>query len=306
MAKEFKTIEELVSLMESRNIETDDMTATAIRRESYYAVINGYKSPFLDVDAMEKSHTDVFQRGTTFNQIYGLFRFDRELRSITFSYLIRAEALLKNSVVYAFCDAYRNHDAYLERSNYTDARSMLVPKTFVGNQTGLFRDNMARLMEVLNRKVAPRKHGRPFVKHYLDTYGDVPLWVLSNDLTFGNIAHFYQLQKRGVQNSACKLVLKATGNGKRLYPQDLLRTFDVLVAYRNLCAHDERLYCAEEDGARFSDMLTCLERALPRSEADDCRGDVETLIAAYTESLGSEIGTLIRRAMGFPVIGENR
>lgn len=36
---------------------------------------------------------------------------------------------------------------------------------------------------------------RPFVRHYLNKYGAVPLWVLQNDLTYGNISHLYQLQK---------------------------------------------------------------------------------------------------------------
>ena len=66
MAKEFKTIDQLVELMESRGIVTDDKTATAIKRESYYAIINGYKAPFLDREAMKPSADDVYLEGTTF------------------------------------------------------------------------------------------------------------------------------------------------------------------------------------------------------------------------------------------------
>lgn len=84
MAKEFKTIDQLVELMESRGIVTDDSTAATIRRESYYAIINGYKAPFLDRGAMKSSADDVYLRGTTFQQIYNLFMFDRHLRELTF------------------------------------------------------------------------------------------------------------------------------------------------------------------------------------------------------------------------------
>lgn len=43
LAKEFKTIDELVSLLESRNVITDENTRIQLTRESYYAVVNGYK-----------------------------------------------------------------------------------------------------------------------------------------------------------------------------------------------------------------------------------------------------------------------
>lgn len=66
MAKEFKTIDQLVELMESRGIITDNKTAAAIKRESYYAIINGYKAPFLDREAMQSSAEDVYLEGTTF------------------------------------------------------------------------------------------------------------------------------------------------------------------------------------------------------------------------------------------------
>ena len=299
MAKEFKTIDELVYLMNSRGIDTDGETNTAIRRESYYAIINGYKGPFLDMAAMESSHVDLFLKGTAFSQIYDLFLFDRDLRNVTFSYLIRAEAILKNSVVYAFCSQFRNHDAYLERSNYVEPKDILVPKMFRGNRAELYRKNMATLMEILNRKASPQRHSRPFLKHYIETYGDIPLWVLSNDLTFGNIAHFYQLQKRSVQNEACKLVLEATEAKGRITPQELLRIFDVLVAYRNLCAHDERLYCAAEDGARYADMIRYLTRVLPSSEVEECRRNIKGLVDTYGERMGLRVKTHVIEAMGF-------
>ena len=158
MAKEFKTIDQLVELMESRGIVTDDKTATAIKRESYYAIINGYKAPFLDREAMKSSAEDVYLEGTTFQQIYDLFMFDRRLRESTFPYLTAAESALKNAVVYAFCEKNRDAEAYLERSNYTPARDMLVPKSYQGNKAEEHATNMANLMKILNGK---NKHGQP-------------------------------------------------------------------------------------------------------------------------------------------------
>lgn len=283
MAKEFKTIEQLVDLLESRNVRTDADTANILRRESYYAIVNGYKDPFLDRDAMQSSDGDVYREGTTFRQIYDLFLLDRDLRATVFPYLIRAETILKNAVVYAFCDHNRDHEAYLDRSNYATAGEMLVPDGFTGDKSREHRNNLARLMRRFTEKLDPDKGRlRPFVRHYLETYGAVPLWVLQNDLTFGNIAHFYQLQRRGVQNEACRIVLQIAGHGKRIGARELLRIFDVLVDFRNICAHDDRLYCAIVKGAHVDEMLNLVARVLTESEVRELYGMATTLGEKYS------------------------
>lgn len=76
MAKEFKTFAQLIELLESRGVATDAATVDCLRRESYYAVINGYKGPFLDKNAAQSSSDDVFREGTSFKNIYDLFLFD--------------------------------------------------------------------------------------------------------------------------------------------------------------------------------------------------------------------------------------
>lgn len=77
---------------------------------------------------MTSSSDDVYKDGTSFRNIYDLFLFDRELRQLTFSYLARAEAVLKNAVVYSFCDKYRAPDAYLNRLNYVGQEICLCPR----------------------------------------------------------------------------------------------------------------------------------------------------------------------------------
>ena len=281
MAKEFKTIKQLVELLESRNVRTNADTANILRRESYYAIVNGYKGPFLDREAMQSSDGDIYRDGTTFRQIYDLFLLDRDLRTTVFPYLIRAETILKNAVVYAFCNHNREHDSYLDRANYVSARDMLVPDGYSGDKRRDHARNLADLMARLNKKLDPNGKLRPFVRHYLDTYGTVPLWVLQNDLTFGNIAHFYQLQKRGVQNEACKIVLQVAGHGERIGARELLRIFNVLVDFRNICAHDDRLYCAVVDGAHFDEMLNLTARVLTENEVRELHGRIVMLGEEY-------------------------
>lgn len=278
MAKEFKTIDELVTLLESRGVETDPDTAGILRRESYYAVVNGYKEPFLDREAMQASPSDVFRPGTTFKQLYDLYLFDRELRATVLPFLMEAESYLKNAVVYAFCERNRDVDAYLDRSAYASSSEMLFPRGFRGDRRKERDRRLADLMARLNGKLAITGGTRPFVRHYLETYGSVPLWVLQNDMTFGNIQHFYQLQKRGVQNAACRIVEEQ--GGRRLKARELLDVISVLVGFRNICAHGDRMYCAEVKGRRADTMFDGLALVL----STERRASLESALNAVTLS----------------------
>ena len=305
MAKEFKTVEELMKIMESRGLIVDDRTKPALMRESYYAIVNGYKKPFLDTEKMKSSNEDIFIEGTRFEWIHTLFLFDRDLRNITFKYLSKAEAIMKTSVVYAFCEAHPEHDAYLQRLAYVDAKNMLFPKDFDGNRAKIYSNDMSNLMRIINGKLSDTPTRKPFIDHYINKYGSVPLWVLSNDLTFGNMAHFYQLQARSVQNRACKLILEANGwkeHGFRLTPLELLHAFSVLSEFRNLCAHDDRLYCAKAGKSGdigFSEMSLQLFKIIPSEDFDRFIDDIGGLFDKYGDDLHVVTPQSLVNDMGF-------
>lgn len=288
--KSFKTIDELVALLESRGVITDEWTSLAIERESYYAIVNGYKESFLDKQAMARTHRDVYLPGTRFEWIYNLFMFDRELRALTFRYLARAEAIMKSAIVYNFCEKNQGVEDYRDEACYVSYCNMIVPKGWKGNKCRLHRKNLEKLMKMFEKKTS-RYSQRPFVRHYAQHHGYVPLWVVSNDMTFGNVANFYQLQTRDVQNAACKMILHSTGKDYGpgvLTPDTLLSAFSVLVDYRNLCAHDERLYCAKVGGDRtqtFTHMLFYLILILPEQSFEEFLHDIAVLFESYGDDL---------------------
>lgn len=286
--KEFKTIAEQVSILEARGMKVGQEAATILLRENYYSVVNGYKDPFLDKETMRSNADDVYFAGTEFGWLYGLFKFDRELRQTTFNYLIQAEAALKTATVYAFCEKHRGCSDYLDRSSFCSVKDMLTPKAFKGNKVALHSKNLNGLMGILNKKLVVNGSTRPFVAHYITSYGEVPLWVLANDLTFGNMCHFFQLMKRGDQNAVCKCLFETTlrgKNDKRITPHEVLRAYDVLTQFRNICAHDERLYCARVGNDTYATMLKLLEVALPADTVLGLKNDTERLIGKYESDL---------------------
>ena len=269
-------------------MKVDDKAPTILLRENYYSVVNGYKDPFLDRETMRSNANDVYLAGTEFQWLYALFKLDRELRQITFNYLIQAEAALKTATVYAFCEEHRGCSDYLNRSSFCAAKDMLVPKSFKGNKAALHSKNLNSLMGILSSKLDVDNSARPFIAHYMTSFGEVPLWVLANDLTFGNMSHFFQLMKRGDQNSVCRYLFETTlrsVGSKKIAPHDVLRAYDVLTYFRNLCAHDERLYCARKGNDTYATMIDLMAVALPVDTINGMKNNVADLLAKYEGSL---------------------
>lgn len=305
MPKEFKTNDELVEILRSRGVITDEDTKPAIERESYYAIVNGYKKPFLDHEAMKTAPDDVYLEGTRFEWIYDLFKFDRDLRTITFEYLTRAEAVMRTAVAYAFCESHGSPDAYLGRSSFCNPDDYLVPRKFKGDKTAHHRENLSRLMKLLNGKVSIDNDTRDFIRHYANRHGGVPLWVLVNDLTFGNIVHFYQLMQPRDRRRVCSIVASVSNRDLKrhgfLNEVDLLRSIRILNDFRNYCAHDERLYCAKSHGANYSDMLVKLTDVITMDEVRTFTGEITHLHASYNLH-NMEFGELLEE-MGFDPVG---
>lgn len=297
--KEFKTVEEQIALLRSRGMEVDSDAAPVLLREGYYSVVNGYKGPFLDREAMQASSEDVYLPGTRFDWLYSLFRFDRELRGITFHYLMQAEAALETATVHAFCESHGDCSDYLERTAFCSERDMLVPKSFKGNKAALYRRNLNSLMGVLSKKTIATPMTRPFVRHYISAYGEVPLWVLANDLTFGNMSHFFQLMQRRDQNAACKNLYATTlrtRQDERITPHEVLRAYQVLSRFRNLCAHDERLYCAKIENDAYP-MMRLMEIALPAETVNQLRANVTELTDRYETALPIDVVDEVRECL---------
>ena len=129
---------------------------------------------------------------------------------------------------------------------------------------------------------------RPFVAHYIASYGEVPLLVLSNDLTFGNMSHFFQLMKRGDQNSVCKYLFETTlrtEDDRKITPHEVLMAYNVLTHFRTLCAHYERPYCAKVGNDDYVTMLKLMEIALPRDVVRSMKKDIERLLKKHSDKL---------------------
>ncbi|WP_080798978.1 Abi family protein [Arabiibacter massiliensis] len=279
MAKPFKTIDQQIEILRSRGLLVEDSAYDVLLSENYYSVVNGYKEFFIDKEKSSACSHEMFLQETCFSDVYELFLFDRALREYTFHNLIKAESLIKTVSVYTFCERFPEPRSYLDMDNYTARDEYMLGKR-------RFVEDLPAFVSKLNRKAYTDSKCKDFIQHYRDKHGDVPLWVLANDLTFGNISYFFNLQKRSVQNEICRRIVKLRGGSEQLNPKRMRLTLRALVDFRNICAHDERLFCAKVGPVRdigYADMLESLAVVLPKSDVQNMRSGVLRLINDYSK-----------------------
>lgn len=161
---------------------------------------------------------EIYLDGTSLDDLYATFEFDRALRLIYLKYILKIEHQVKSVIAYEFSKKY-GCDNYLKLDNFdSSADTKDVYKTICTIQSAL-ADQIGK---------------NDSITHYISTYGYVPLWVLVNILTLGNISKFYEYMKPSDKNNVSRTF--------NIQPQDLVKYLKNLTIARNKCAHDERFY----------------------------------------------------------------
>lgn len=215
--KRFLTYDEQIDLLTKKNliIQDTDVAVALLKKYSYFNLINGYKEPFKNKDGN-------YKKNTKFDDIYFLYSFDDKLRHILMKYLLVIELHIKSLLSYSFCEEFgEEQSAYRNANNYNYKNAHLVTE-------------INQLIQKLEDKLSDSKKVK-YINHQSEVYGNVPLWVLVKALTFGNISKMYSLQLPQIQSKICHEFSGIREN-------ELEDMLDILTRYRNVCAHNERLY----------------------------------------------------------------
>lgn len=241
MPKPFMTYEQQLQKLKDKHlfVPNDDVAKEILRYYGYFALISGYK------DLFKNPSTRDYLDGTSINDIVALYQFDEQLRELTLRHLLHIERHIRSTLSYAFCDAFgEQQSAYLDPRNYNQANGR----------------NGKAIQRLINTFLAPlllRQTDYPFIEHNKRTYGNVPLWVLVNALSFGTLSKMYELSVSKVKSSVSK---EFWGINEKQLGQLL----NVLTDYRNLCAHNERTFshrCAKKD---IPDLLLHQKLSIPK------------------------------------------
>ena len=147
--------------------------------------------------------------------------------------------------------------------------------------------------------------GKAYIRHCMEDHnGQVPLWVLANDLSFGQTVWFFQVQSPAVRLAVAEsftgLYADTHDGPRRITIKRLDSIFNRLVFYRNLCAHDERCYCALYDGRANENVYQAigdLGYLLDKDDYLELFGRFSALVARATSAMPSR-RQVILSAMG--------
>lgn len=297
MDKPFRTIDEQIRILQSRGVETDSDTAFVLGREGYYSVVNGYKDLFLDREATRDAGCDTYAEGTTFSDIYRLFTFDRDLRLTMFRYFAEAEAALKTACAYEISRAHPNEvEPYLDPRNYRQERS--------------YNKRVKRFVDELDGILHPKPHSgrlfkREYIEHYALRHDGVPLWVLTNFLMLGQTFKLYEYQTESMRNAIAKnfseMYTWTHREKKRISEKRLRLAYDHIKDFRNICAHDERLFCARvspSSDISFAAMMADLELVLTGTEHAKMLRNVMLLLTDLVSDIDVNHARMVTEAMG--------
>lgn len=211
--KEYKNNEELIEYLISKNVIVNDKEKALknIEKYSYYSIINGYKAVF-------KNENNEYKENTSFEEIYALYEFDKNIKAIFLKYILEIEVVIKSLIANTLAEEY-GVEEYLKYEYLDNTANETVVNDFIDKIEKEIDDNYI-------------KH--PAIKHYKDTYNFIPPFVLTKILTFGAISKYYSLLKQSDRQKISKYFKLSD----KLLRQILIN----LTMVRNISAHSDRLY----------------------------------------------------------------
>ena len=259
-AKVFKTIDEQLEILRSKGLVINDYDKSSeiLLRENYF-FLNGYRSPFLI------NGTKRFIDGTTFEELYALFTFDRYFRNIVFKNILIVENNYKSIYSYVLSKKYGYKEKdYLNVNNFNRSK----------DKARQIND----LIRKLKRQIRINGYQHQATSHYINNYGYIPMWVGVKVLSFGLMSELFTILKEEDREEIASYY-NVDADSFESY-------LSILSNYRNLCAHEDILYNHETqkciNDTRFHNMLD-----IPKVEDEYIYGkhDIFALIIILKEML---------------------
>lgn len=285
--KEYKNNKELIEYLISKNVTVNNIEQALenIEQYSYYSIINSYKFVFKDEE-------NNYKPNVTFEEIFALYEFDKNIKAIFLKYTLEIEVIIKSLIANIIAEQY-GVENYLKLENFDEQ----------ANEE--FKNN---LIECVNKEIEDNYKKHSAIKHYKDTYGFIPPFVLTKILTFGVISRYYGLLKQADRQA----ISKRFKLSDKLLKQILVN----LTMVRNISAHSDRLFCfcskyyisfkeideeyhTEGNFTNLYMIIKCMQVLLKKDKFDE----FEDLFNKEVENLQEKINSVdindILKIMGF-------
>lgn len=229
--QEYKSFDEQIEILQNRGLIIDNIEEAKqiLRIHNYYNVVNGYKELFCYID---DEGNEKYKDGSTFEELYELYNFDRVLKSIVLQYTLQIENTLRTIVSHVF-SKYHGVENYLRYSNFDFIEYSKASNKKVSDRA----KHINELISNMQMDLAKATIKKDYINHYIVKHGYVPLWVLVNTISFSRLSTLYQLMKQSERIEVSKYW--------DIKEKDLSSYIELLAFFRNICAHDDRLYNAK-------------------------------------------------------------
>ena len=287
--KEYKSNEELINYLLSKGVVISNKkdALEKIERYTYYSIVNTYKNIFKDKNGN-------YIKDVSFDDIYALFEFDKNLKNIILKYCLEIETVIKSVMANQISKVYGVKD-YLNTSNW---------------DASINTDIKENLFKKINNEIEKDYNIHTAVTHYIDKYGFVPPFVLVKILTFGVASSYYGLLKQSDRQAIAKYF--------KISDKLLKQILKNLTTIRNIAAHSDRLYNYTskfylsfkliDNNYIKSDNITnlymvvrCMEKLLTKEQYKELYNSICEETRKLEEKLKSIEINNITKIMGFPM-----
>ena len=201
------TFEEQTELLIEKGFEINNKNKVTnfLSKNNYYKV-SGYFNMFENNNEVDNIN---------FDRIINCYEFDRKMMNFLYSLIGEIETFLKAQIS-NYLALKHNPLIYMSKEFFRSA-----------DEYNFFKEMIEGIKEKTEDKI---------IKHHLNKYdGNIPIWVIIEYLSFGNISKFYANLKHREQKELGILTL----NISKYHMTSWLRA---LTNLRNRCAHYGRLY----------------------------------------------------------------
>jgi abortive infection bacteriophage resistance protein len=211
-SKTAKTYPEQLAILMGRGLVVADpgFAVHCLVHHNYYR-LSAYRFPLT-----VHGNPDLFLPGTTFDQLWALYEFDRQLRHLTLEASKRVEISVRSRWAYE-AGHKLGPQAYENSAHFTDA----VEHT---KTLGKVDDEL-------------RRSDEKFIKHFRDIYATKrpAIWAACETMSFGQTFHFYS----SLVDAALRQAIAATYGLDERALASFLHHLNIV---RNTCAHHARLW----------------------------------------------------------------
>lgn len=188
------------------------------RVENYIANIGYHRLSAYIYPFYQNPKSDlVLKKGTTFEQVLTLYRFDRKLRILLFNEIEKIEIAIRSVLANIGCQ------------ELNDIYWITKPEYFAN------KERFDLTLAIIEKELASSKEDyiEDFRQNFIEDYP--PAWMITEVLSFGNLNYIYS-------NIASNQLMKRIAGYFGLKPQVFTSWLTVLANLRNMCCHHARIW----------------------------------------------------------------